>query len=100
MNCSKRLSALGQNVEILSLSLSSNSWVTSLNEYKFKNDFLRILFLHKSGYSSDIKRYISDSNSDILYTHGLWMFPNICRNSSIKFVVSPHGVLAENALKF
>ena len=97
---SKGLSALGQNVEILSLSSTPKSWVSSKNEYKFRNNVLNIPFLHKSGYSSDMKKYILASNSNIVHTHGLWMFPNIYRTSNAKFVISPHGMLAENALKF
>ena len=97
---SEGLTSLGQNVEILSLSSTPKSWVSSKNEYKFRNNFLNIPFLHKSGYSSDMKKHISDSNSDIVHTHGLWMFPNIYRNSSATFVISPHGMLAKNALKF
>ena len=38
--------------------------------------------------------------SDILHTHGLWMFPNFYRNPNSIFVVSPHGMLSEEALKF
>ena len=48
---SQGLSILGQNVEILSLSSIPKSWVSSKNEYKFRNDFLEIPLLHKSGYS-------------------------------------------------
>ena len=47
-----------------------------------------------------MKKYVSISNSDILHTHGLWMFPNFYRNSRAKFVISTHGMLADNALKF
>ena len=36
---SEGLSSLGQNVEILSLSSTPKSWVSSKNEYKFRNDF-------------------------------------------------------------
>mgnify|MGYP001443172691 CR=1 FL=1 len=97
---SQGLSTLGQNVEILSLSSTPNSWVSSKIEYKFRNNFLSVPFLHKSGYSSDMKKYISDCNSDIVHSHGLWMFPNVYRNSCATFVISPHGMLAENALKF
>ena len=97
---SQGLSVLGQNVEILSLSSISKNWVSSKNEYKFRNDFLKIPLLYKSGYSSDMKKYILASNSNIVHTHGLWMFPNIYRNTNAKFVISPHGMLANNALKF
>ena len=97
---SQGLSVLGQNVEILSLSSISKNWVSSKNEYKFRNDFLKIPLLYKSGYSSDMKKYILASNSNIVHTHGLWMFPNIYRNTNAKFVISPHGMLAQNALKF
>jgi glycosyltransferase involved in cell wall biosynthesis len=97
---SKGLINLEQNVEILSLSSTPKSWVSSQNEYKFRNNFLNIPFLNKSGYSSDMKNYIAASNSNIVHTHGLWMFPNIYRTSNAKFVISPHGMLAENALKF
>ncbi len=97
---SKGLVNLEQNVQILSLSSTPNSWVSSQNEYKFRNNFLNIPFLNKSGYSSDMKNYILDSSSNIVHTHGLWMFPNIYRNTNAKFVISPHGTLAKNALKF
>jgi hypothetical protein len=82
---SKGLSDLEKNVEILSLSSTPKSWVSSQNEYKFRNDFLNIPFLNKSGYSSDMKNYIVASSSNIVHTHGLWMFPNIYRNPSAKF---------------
>ena len=47
-----------------------------------------------------MKKYILASNSDILHTHGLWMFPNFYRNPRSIFVISPHGMLSENALKY
>lgn len=97
---SKGLINLEQNVEILSLSSTPKSWVSSQNEYKFRNNFLNIPFLNKSGYSSDMKNYIAASNSNIVHTHGLWMFPNIYRSTNAKFIISPHGMLAQNALKF
>ena len=97
---SKGLINLEQNVEILSLSSTPKSWVSSQNEYKFRNDFLKIPLLHKSGYSSDMKKYILASNSNIVHTHGLWMFPNIYRSTNAKFVIFLHGMLAQNALKF
>ena len=54
--------------------------------------FLKIPILYKVGYSSDMKKYISGSNSNIIHTHGLWMLANIYRNSSATFVISPHMV--------
>ena len=47
-----------------------------------------------------MKKYISASNCDIVHAHGLWMLANIYRNSRATYVISPHGMLAENALKF
>ena len=94
------LGKLGQHVEILSLGSSGMSGSRKKNQHVFKNDFSNIPLLHKVGLSSAMKRYIMTSNANILHTHGLWMFPNCYRNSNISFIISPHGMLAEGALKF
>ncbi len=97
---SNGLDKLGENVEILTLGSSKTSKSIKKLEHRFKNDFSNIPFLHRVGMSSTMKRYILSSCPDILHTHGLWMFPNIYRNTHSKFVISPHGMLAEQALKF
>ena len=97
---SQGLDILGQNVEILSISSTPKSFISSKNEFKFRNNFLNIPILHKAGYSSEMKKYISASNCDIVHAHGLWMLANIYRNPRATYVISPHGMLAENALKF
>lgn len=94
------LDKLGEHVEILSLGSPAISSNSQKIEHKFRNDFYNIPLLHKCGLSSAMKRYILASNSDILHTHGLWMFPNFYRSSNATFVISPHGMLAEGALKF
>ena len=94
------LDKLGEHVEILSLGSPAISSNSQKIEHKFRNDFHNIPLLHKVGLSSAMKRYILASNSDILHTHGLWMFPNFYRSSNATFVISPHGMLAEGALKF
>ncbi|MDC6451809.1 glycosyltransferase, partial [Alphaproteobacteria bacterium] len=94
------LGKLGQHVEILSLGSSGMSGSRKKNQHVFKNDFSNIPLLHKVGLSSAMKRYIMTSNANILHTHGLWMFPNCYRNPDISFIISPHGMLAEGALKF
>ena len=68
-------------------------------ERKFKSNFKGTL-LRKTGLSSAMKKYILEINSDILHTHGLWMFPNFYTNNHSTFVISPHGMLAEGALQF
>ena len=97
---SQGLRKQGENVEVLSLGLPEKSNYIRKNEYKFKNDFCNIPLLNRAGISSTMKKYILASKPDILHTHGLWMFPNFYRNSSSKFIISPHGMLAERALKF
>ena len=96
---SKGLKRLGVQTEILSL---SNSKFISNNRFerKFKGDFSNIPLIHKAGISHSMKKYVMSSSSDIIHTHGLWMFPNFYRNSHSKFVISPHGMLAQGALKF
>ncbi len=90
----------GDKVEILSLGSGTFSMNDDKFDYKFKKDFSYVPFINKVGVSSTMKKYITSSSSDILHTHGLWMFPNIYRNSNAKFVISPHGMLGEAALKF
>lgn len=97
---SQGLNNLGQNVEVLSLSSTRKISVVSNIEHKFRNNFLNFPFLKKIGCSSNMKEYVLSHNADILHTHGLWMLPNIYRNKRAKFVISPHGMLAKNALKF
>ena len=97
---SQGLNNLGQNVEVLSLSSTRKISVVSNVEHKFRNNFLNFPFLEKIGYSSNMKEYVLSHNADILHTHGLWMLPNIYRNKRAKFVISPHGMLTKNALKF
>ena len=94
------LSRLGERVEIISL--GSDHYTNNLKKFelKFKNDLGNIPFLQKAGFSSAMKKYILASKSDILHTHGLWMFPNFYRNSHSIFVISPHGMLSKEALKF
>ena len=94
------LDRLGEHIEILSLGSPEISSNSKKIEHRFKNNFHNIPHLNKIGLSSTMKRYILASNFDILHTHGLWMFPNFYRNSNAKFVISPHGMLAEFALKF
>ena len=103
-HCVKELSlglnSLGEQVEILSLGSDeyANNYIKF--EHRFKSDLGKIPLLHKVGLSSAMKKYILASTSDILHTHGLWMFPNFYRNSHAIFVISPHGMLSEEALKF
>ncbi len=91
---------LGAKVEVLSLDTSEMSRKRKKIEHKFSIDFDYIPLLRKTGISSKMKKYITDNNSDILHTHGLWMFPNCYRNPQANFVISPHGMLAPGALKF
>ena len=94
------LDRLGEKVEMLSLGSSEIPSKNKKLEYKFSGDFNHIPLLKKTGVSCEMKKYISDNNSDILHTHGLWMFPNCYRNPQSNFVISPHGMLAPGALKF
>ncbi len=94
------LSKIGEEVEILSLGSSKLSNKNKVLERKFKSNFKNFPLLSKTGLSSDMKKYILAINSDILHTHGLWMFPNFYRNNHSTFVISPHGMLAKGALQF
>lgn len=94
------LDRLGEKVEILSLGSSEIPSKNKKLEYKFSQDFSHFPLLKKTGASFEMKKYISDNNSEILHTHGLWMFPNCYRNPQTNFVISPHGMLAPGALKF
>ena len=93
------LNRLGEHVEILSLGSDHLTNNFKNFELKFHNDLGNIPLLKKAGFSSGMKKYILASNSDILHTHGLWMFPNFYRNRHCIFVISPHGMLSES-LKF
>ncbi len=94
------LKMLGQQVEILSLGKSEKFSEKNITEYKFEKNFSNIPLLSKIGFSNCMKKYILSSKSNIIHTHGLWMFPNIYRNKNAAFVISTHGMLAEGALKF
>lgn len=94
------LDRLQEKVEILSLGSSKIQNKSKQLEYKFSGSFNHIPFLKKAGISFEMKKYISENKSDILHTHGLWMFPNCYRNPQTNFVISPHGMLAPGALIF
>ena len=93
------LNSLGEQVEILSLGSDeyANNYIKF--EHRFKSDLGKIPLLHKVGLSSAMKKYILASTSDILHTHGLWMFPNFCKILTL-YLLYLHGMLSEEALKF
>lgn len=94
------LDKLQGKVELLSIGSSEIQNKSKKIEYKFTGNFNYIPLLKKAGMSFEMKKYILENKSDILHTHGLWMFPNCYRNPQTNFVISPHGMLAPGALIF
>jgi glycosyltransferase involved in cell wall biosynthesis len=59
---------------------------------------------HQFGYSPCLRRAILNSESDIVHTHGIWMYPSVavshwhCKTGS-PYLISLHGMLDPWALK-
>lgn len=56
------------------------------------------------GYSPSLQRELSRAKLDIIHNHGVWMYPSVAvlkaaNASSIPYIVSPHGMLSNWALK-
>jgi len=56
------------------------------------------------GFSDNLRKYLQSVKVDIIHTNGLWSYCNhisarIAREKNIPFVLTPHGMLIENALK-
>lgn len=50
------------------------------------------------GFAPDLYRSLAEGNVDIIHNHGIWMYPSmvvakLARDSSIPYIVSPHGML-------
>ena len=56
------------------------------------------------GYSPDIRLALINAESDLIHTHGLWMYPSFAtaqwsRNLNKPYIVTPHGMLDPWAVK-
>jgi glycosyltransferase involved in cell wall biosynthesis len=91
---------IGATVKLCSLGdpLASNS--TCYEDRRFPNSVSALPLLNRLGVSGPMWKAISEGDTEIIHTHGLWMLPNIYRSKGSTFVVSPRGMLSSVALSY
>lgn len=90
----------GIDVNVFSIGDSGSKSVGSATYSAFRSDFAAIPLLRSFGYSRAMAKAAECAGADIIHTHGLWLYPNILRKKSAKFVITPHGMLTPVALSF
>jgi glycosyltransferase involved in cell wall biosynthesis len=99
------LGALGHDVSLLSLGETGDEQQQGYSNQKFVSDYQNVSILRNLKFSKSMHRAAATQTTDIIHSHGLWLMPNLYgawsqKNIGCKLVVSPHGMLAPQALKF
>lgn len=90
----------GLDVEVFSLGKPYEKTICGANFRAFRPDLATIPMLRNFRYSRAMTTAVARAGAEIIHTHGLWMYPNIVRTRDAKFVITPHGMLTPEALKF
>ncbi|MBL8564830.1 MAG: glycosyltransferase [Hyphomicrobiaceae bacterium] len=101
----RALAKLGTSVELYSLGPTASHHVDGYIDRRFQPDLDWAPFLDKLGMSHAMCRALKCSKASVLHAHGLWRLPSIyaaraARESNRPLVLSPHGMLGAEALKF
>lgn len=93
------------SVELISLGVGRPQKEQGIEIFRCMEDFVVPRMLSKLGRSRQMREKISNSSAEIFHTHGMWMMPNVypadaAQRRGKPFLVSPHGMLGRDALKF
>ena len=95
----------GHDVQLFSLGPDGFSNHTCFTHRKFEMDWPQVPVLNKLQSSMKMYQTLVSFRSDVVHAHGLWGMPSIyaARAKAVqknKFVVSVHGMLAADALRY
>lgn len=99
------LARLGHGVRVVTLGRAGDTYDGDIRIVRCPPNHPSPSLLAKLGRSREMRREILASPADVYHTHGLWMMPNVypaevARRFRKPFVLSPHGMLGTEALKF
>ena len=99
-----RQADLGVEVCVMSLDSIEQSNLTTFTDLRFRPDYTSFP-LSKLGRSKALKHALRTYTADLYHTHGMWMMANVYPSAMAHrlcrpFVLSPHGMLAKEALAF
>jgi len=101
----ERQSSQGHEVTVMSLGEPQKKEMSPVIDLRFGPDHRSPKAVAKLGRSHSLRSALHAASVDLYHTHGLWMMPNVypaeaARRRGKPFVLSPHGMLGHDALKF
>ncbi len=102
----KAQAGVGGNVTLLSVGTPGKRHDGGVLFETMPRDMSSIPVLQRLYMSSQLKRRVAETGTDIIHNHGLWMMPNIYgsltrrKHPDVKLVTAPRGMLSATSLNF